>query len=323
MASQANAAGEAAATTEELPQRAERRSYPRFAVDCPATVTTIAGAGVLHGQLTDLSQGGCRMATAERVAVGLLTRVEVRFSLRGMAFQIAGVTVGTRSAKSFAVRFLEMSARRAEALAELMAEIESDPEGPARPAQAPLEAPAASLQAMGAPLAQLPTVPEAAVPEAADPAEPESIALEPIALEPAAPKVALPEVELRAERPRTAKVAERRVHDRHAVDTRVNLTLVRGAITMQGSILNLSQGGCRLRTDERFNVGIYTRVEAEFYLHGLPFRLAGVSQAILDKNTIGVRFLDMSERKRAQLTELILEIEEKLGMDGEGNLREG
>jgi c-di-GMP-binding flagellar brake protein YcgR len=307
MASQANGAGEAAATAEELPQRAERRSYPRFAVDCPATVTTIAGGGVIHGQLTDLSQGGCRMATAERASVGLLTRVEVRFSLRGMAFQIAGVTVGTRSAKSFAVRFLEMSARRAEALAELMAEIESDPEGPAQPARA-----------VESPLAQV-----AAVPKAAEPAEAEAIAQESMAPEPAAPEVALPEVELRAERPRTPKVGERRVHDRHAVDTRVTLTLVRGAITMKGSILNLSQGGCRLRTDERFNVGIYTRVEAEFYLHGLPFRLAGVSQAIVDKNTIGVRFLDMSERKRAQLTELILEIEEKLGMDGEGNLREG
>ena len=313
MASQANAAGEAAAMTEELPQRAERRSYPRFAVDCPATVTTIAGAGVIHGQLTDLSQGGCRMATAERVAVGLLTRVEVRFSLRGMAFQIAGVTVGTRSAKSFAVRFLEMGARRAEALAELMAEIASDPEGPAQPVRAPLEpSAAASLCAVEAPLVQVPAVPEADGLAAPEPSAPEPIA----------PEVALPEVDLRAEPPRTAKVAERRVHDRHAVDTRVNLTLVRGAITMQGNILNLSQGGCRLRTDERFNVGIYTRVEAEFYLHGLPFRLAGVSQAILDKNTIGVRFLDMSERKRAQLTELIVEIEEKLGMDGEGNLRE-
>ncbi len=79
---------------------------------------------------------------------------------------------------------------------------------------------------------------------------------------------------------------------------------------MPGHILNLSQGGCRLRTDERFNVGIYARVEAEFYLHGLPFRLAGVSQAIMDRNTIGVRFIDMSERKREQLTELIAEIHE-------------
>jgi hypothetical protein len=55
-------------------------------------------------------------------------------------------------------------------------------------------------------------------------------------------------------------------------------------------------------------VGIYVRVEAEFYLHGLPFRLGGVSQAIIDKHTIGLRFLDVSERKRSQLAELMAEI---------------
>jgi hypothetical protein len=38
--------------------------------------------------------------------------------------------------------------------------------------------------------------------------------------------------------------------------------------------------------------------------------VGGVSQAILDKNTIGVRFVDMSERRREQLAELIAEIDE-------------
>jgi hypothetical protein len=94
------------------------------------------------------------------------------------------------------------------------------------------------------------------------------------------------------------------------VDTRANLLLVKTGITMPGRILNLSLGGCRIRMEERFNVGIYVRVEAEFYLHGLPFRVGGVSQAILDKHTIGVRFLDLSSSRREQLTELIEEIAE-------------
>jgi hypothetical protein len=104
--------------------------------------------------------------------------------------------------------------------------------------------------------------------------------------------------------------AERRSHGRHPVDTRANLLLIKTNITMPGQILNLSQGGCRLRTDERFSVGIFVRVETEFYLHGLPFRIAGVTQAIMDKHTLGVRFLDMSDRRRQQLTELIAEIQE-------------
>ena len=70
--------------------------------------------------------------------------------------------------------------------------------------------------------------------------------------------------------------------------------------------------GCRIVTEEPFNVGIYVRVEAEFFLHGLPFRLGGVSQAIINKKTIGVRFLDMSDRKREQLAELIEEIQAAL-----------
>jgi hypothetical protein len=110
--------------------------------------------------------------------------------------------------------------------------------------------------------------------------------------------------------PTPKRPAERRSQSRHAVDTRAKLLLIKTAISMPGRILNLSMGGCRIRTDERFNVGIYVRVEAEFYLHGLPFRVGGVSQAILDKNTIGVRFVDMSERRREQLAELIAEIDE-------------
>jgi hypothetical protein len=67
-----------------------------------------------------------------------------------------------------------------------------------------------------------------------------------------------------------------------------------------------------LRANEPLDVGIFVRVEAEFYLHGMPFRLAGVIQTILDKNTIGIRFLDMSERRRKLLTELMAEIEAML-----------
>jgi hypothetical protein len=106
------------------------------------------------------------------------------------------------------------------------------------------------------------------------------------------------------------RAANRRTARRMGVDTRANLLLVKAGIVMPSHILDLSIGGCRLRTETRFNVGIYVRVETEFYLRGLPFRLAGVSQVVVDKNTVGIRFLDLSERKRDQLIELIAEIEE-------------
>jgi c-di-GMP-binding flagellar brake protein YcgR len=110
--------------------------------------------------------------------------------------------------------------------------------------------------------------------------------------------------------PSQAKIAprERRVQAREEVDTTAVIFLINIASRLQGRILDLSLGGCRIRADERFPVGIYTRVETEFRLEGLPFRLGGVVQAIHDRRTVGIRFLDMSSRKREQVAQLIEEI---------------
>jgi c-di-GMP-binding flagellar brake protein YcgR len=103
---------------------------------------------------------------------------------------------------------------------------------------------------------------------------------------------------------------ERREQLREGVDTSAVIYLINVASRLTGRILDLSLGGCRIRTDEFFPVGIYTRVETEFRLEGLPFRLGGVIQAIHDRHNVGIRFLDMSSRKREQVEQLIEEIEE-------------
>ena len=103
---------------------------------------------------------------------------------------------------------------------------------------------------------------------------------------------------------------ERRTQSRKGVDTSAAIYLINVGSRLTGRILDLSLGGCRIRTDDRFPVGIYTRVETEFRLEGLPFRLGGVIQAIHDQRHVGIRFLDMSNRKREQLEQLIEEIEE-------------
>lgn len=260
----------------------ERRAYPRHAVDCAVVVFSVSGSVQVQGRLSDLSLGGCRVEAEHRYTAGILVRVEVQFQLRGIAFRILGVTIGSRETKGFAVRFLDMPLRRRQELAEILEEV------------------AASNAAK-----------EAA---SATPSEPEPVpefSADAIAAVSTAPE-AKP-----AEKPHGSDAAsdlkpqtERRAQSRHAVNTQARLLLIKAGISMSGRILDLSLGGCRIRTEKRFNVGIYVRVEAEFYLHGLPFRVGGVSQAIQDKNTIGVRFLDMSDRRRKQLTELIAEIAE-------------
>ncbi len=107
-----------------------------------------------------------------------------------------------------------------------------------------------------------------------------------------------------------AALRERRAHPRLNVDTSALLHLIDIAAQVRGRIIDLSQGGCLIHTFQRFPVGIFRRVETEFQLHGLPFRLAGVTQTIYDPHRVGIRFLDMSNRKREQLTELIGEVME-------------
>ena len=101
---------------------------------------------------------------------------------------------------------------------------------------------------------------------------------------------------------------ERRSHPRQPVDSRATVILVKSGSSLPGQILDLSVGGCCIRTDDKFQLGIYTRVEAEFCLQGMTFLLGGVIQSIHDSHSLGIRFLDVSRRKLDQLEQLIAEI---------------
>lgn len=103
---------------------------------------------------------------------------------------------------------------------------------------------------------------------------------------------------------------ERRKHSRHLVNSSASILLIDVRSKIKGRILDVSLSGCRIRSEERFPVGIYRRVEVEFVLDGLPFHLGGVVQSVHDRFTVGIRFLDLSERKREQLTVLLLELED-------------
>jgi c-di-GMP-binding flagellar brake protein YcgR len=108
-----------------------------------------------------------------------------------------------------------------------------------------------------------------------------------------------------------AEKTERRNERRHTVDGTAVLHLLDPFIHLRGRILDLSLNGCQFRTEDCFRLGIYRRVEIEFQVDGLPFRLIGVTQSVHNLHKVGVRFLDVSERKRQQLIELIAEIEER------------
>lgn len=103
----------------------------------------------------------------------------------------------------------------------------------------------------------------------------------------------------------------RRCECRYPVDDRATIHLLSLASLVRGQIVDISIGGCHVRTEMRFPLGIFRRVEVEFCVDGLPFRLGGVTQAIYDPFNVGIRFLDVSDRKREQLLQLVEEIREQ------------
>ena len=101
---------------------------------------------------------------------------------------------------------------------------------------------------------------------------------------------------------------DRRGHPRHDVNCRMTVSSLTGAIEMTGLLMDLSAGGCRVRTDKRFLAGILVRVEVQFQLHGIAFRLNGVTQGSRSSKTFGVRFVDISVRKREELADVLAEV---------------
>jgi c-di-GMP-binding flagellar brake protein YcgR len=343
---QARTAMESAEMAAELAiWQQNRRAAPRLDVDEDARLLLVEHGSTVSCRIVDISLSGCRLRTKERFTAGSMVCVEVAFKVRGLAFRFSGMTQWTDGRHLVGIRFAGVSARRREELVEALCEVEA--ENAAKAAQQAAEQRAAEEQAAALehaaavksaeraaqrrPLILIPA-PGMAAQQVAEKLDPEGggnggargteggrgpqrrvlvAGVEDGGFNPRIKPTELPRA-LAPEfaSPSQAKLAprERRVQSREEVDTKAVIFLINIASRLRGRILDLSPGGCRIRADERFPVGIYTRVETEFRLGGLPFRLGGVIQAIHDRRTVGIRFLDMSSRKREQVTQLIEEI---------------
>jgi hypothetical protein len=302
-------------------QQIERRAHPRHAVDADAMLLLLHHGSHMPCRVIEIGLGGCRVQTRERFLAGILVRVELTFRIRGIAMRFSGVTEWTDDRHVAGIRFADVPARRLQELDELLQEVAEENAAKAEKQARELETPPAALVSR----LSKPSPAAASTPAIATvrptPNLVKAPEFPPKRIEPKPPAQpttlsralgALPAPVAQSPRPASAKPTrrERRTQSRQAVDTSAVIHLINVAARVHGRILDLSIGGCRIRTDEHFPVGIYTRVETEFQLEGLPFRLAGVTQAIHDRRHVGIRFLDMSERKREQVTQLMDEIEE-------------
>lgn len=303
-------AREHADSPEEL--QAERRKFIRHAIDEEATLHHAGGGERIPGRLVDLSLGGCRMRAESSFHLAPQTRVEVSFKVRGVVFRFSGVVLWVEDQQLIGIRFQEIPLRRRLEFADLLCEVLAAQRNKDKKVAVPAVRAPEALPGRVTPL----PIRSHAVPRPVltpdKPLVPAAASHQPHPAQPGSAPSGLtrqaPAQDPEAAPPQAGR--ERRTQVRHEVDTTATILLVNVAARLKGRILDLSLGGCRIRTDERFPVGIYTRVETEFHLEGLPFRLGGVVQSIQGKNFVGIRFLDMSDRKREQLQQLIEEIED-------------
>lgn len=281
----------------------EARAHARYSTDEECTLLLLNHGLPVTARILDLSLEGCRVRTRETWMGKTGRPVEIAFKVNGCVFRFSGMVRWCNSQRMVGIHFENMIARRKEELTEVIEEMAA-----AAARKQTGNSPDAEPQAPGPVLVEAKAIasPPAAPGAAQTAAAPVFGRTIEAAVAPRPAEAAAPAMETAA--PQPAKPRDRRAQSRHEIDSSATIFLIKVASALRGRIIDLSLGGCRIRTDERFPVGIYTRVEVEFHLEGLPFRLGGVIQAIHNRNTVGIRFLDLSERKRQQVQELIDEL---------------
>jgi hypothetical protein len=277
----------------------ERRSDLRYSVDEDSVVLFVGHGVPQEARLVDLSQEGCRLRTTEPVLARVRLPVEVFFNVDGVSFRFRGVLQWTDGHRLIGVRFVNIIPQRMVELANIVCGMEKT---------AAVRADAVNL--LVAEYETSKRTGREAMERAVD-RNPQLMAEARTELPEAARQVApifMAEDAQPASHSRAGR--DRRQQSRHEVSSSATILLVNIGSTLRGHILDLSVTGCRISTDERFPAGIYTRVETEFRLEDLPLRLGGVIQSIYDRNTVGIRFLDLNDREREQVMGLIGEIEQ-------------
>jgi c-di-GMP-binding flagellar brake protein YcgR len=101
----------------------ERRRTPRIFCEGTGEVIVLGGALRFTGELCDLSATGCRMATKVAFRLERGTRVEVAMAVNGVHFRVAGGVRSNHKTRGVGLEFVNVSARGARLIQELIAEL--------------------------------------------------------------------------------------------------------------------------------------------------------------------------------------------------------
>ena len=98
---------------------------------------------------------------------------------------------------------------------------------------------------------------------------------------------------------------ERRADPRYPVNEDAMLQVVGCGLPVPGSIVDLSQEGCRVRTRERLSTRSRWPVEVIFKVTGVVFQFSGVVGWNDGRNRLGIHFVNMIPRHTVELAQII------------------
>ena len=275
--------------------RHEQRKYLRFPVEGQAMLFAAQLESAISCHMIDLGLEGCRLRRGDDEPLQVGMTVEIAFRLAGTLFRFPGTIQWSAKDTILGLYFTKMSDSHKNELADLLGAMHEEMEArekEAREKHAPEREKQPTLdesqpqEEVHAPTLHL--VPSSAPKTAAENSDANTDASQNTAVKPVA-------------RPGR----ERRVHNRHEIDSLARVLFLSIHSRVTGKVIDLSLGGCRIRAQQLIPVGAYRRVEVEFMVDGLPLLLPGVTQALHDKFTIGIRFVEMTDRKRNQLQAVI------------------
>jgi hypothetical protein len=110
--------------------------------------------------------------------------------------------------------------------------------------------------------------------------------------------------EFRQENSREQRNRDRRIFERYGLEN------PKGSLKYDGDktpcdIVDVSLGGCCIRTKTRFVAGNLAQVQVEMPIHGMLLRMAGITQWTSRNNLVGIRFIHPSQRSRNELACLL------------------
>jgi PilZ domain len=276
-----------------LTMRHEQRKYLRFPVEGEAMLFAEQLQSAICCHMIDLGLEGCRLRRGDDEPLQVGMTVEIAFRLAGTLFRFPGTIQWSAKNTILGLYFTKMSDSRKNELADLLGAMHEEMEAREKETREKQKQEPA-VQA------------KPAAPQSQETAQASNLHLVP---NPVQDPVSDSTPPAKSGPPRRR---ERREHDRHEIDSIARVLFLSIHSRVTGKVLDLSLGGCRIRAQQEIPVGAYRRVEVEFMVDGLPLLLPGVTTSLHDKFTIGIRFVEMTDRKRNQLQTVIDEISEKM-----------